>query len=77
MLGWESHCVCVFVIWSPVIDSEELIQPAYTAWRAGTSNRNVVLAHLAWYRFLGSLKGLINSGSVVMIHKAATPKTGK
>jgi hypothetical protein len=36
----------------------ELISPAYIAWRAGTSNRVVVLACQAWNRLLGSLKGL-------------------
>ncbi len=43
---------------SPGIDSEELIPTAYIAWRPGTSNRVVLLARQAGYRFLGSLKGL-------------------
>ncbi len=40
------------------IDSEESISPAYVAWRAGTTNRVVVLARQAGNRFLDSLKGL-------------------
>jgi hypothetical protein len=43
---------------SPAIDSRKLIPPAYVAWRAGTSNRVVVPARQAGYRFLCSLKGL-------------------
>jgi hypothetical protein len=43
---------------SPRIDSPELIPPAYVAWRAGTTNRVVVLARQAGNRFLGSFKGL-------------------
>jgi|688.fasta_scaffold2094927_1 hypothetical protein len=43
---------------SPGIDYKELIPPVYVAWRAGTSNRVVVLACQAGTRFLGSLKGL-------------------
>jgi hypothetical protein len=45
-------------LWSPEIESEESIQQAYVAWRAGTTNRVVVPAHQAGNRFLGSLKGL-------------------
>jgi hypothetical protein len=41
----------------PGIDSKKSIQPAYVAWRAGTSNRVVVTARQAGNRFLGSLKG--------------------
>ncbi len=40
------------------IDSEDLIPPAYVAWRAGTTNRVVVPACQAGNWFLGSLKGL-------------------
>ncbi len=45
-------------LWSPEIDSEESIQLAYVAWRAGAAYRVVVLARQAGNRFLGSLKGL-------------------
>jgi hypothetical protein len=45
-------------LWSPGIDSEETIPPAYVAWRAGTTNRVVVPARQDENRFLGSLKGL-------------------
>jgi hypothetical protein len=45
-------------LWSPGIDSEESISPVYVAWRAGMTNRGVVLARQAGNRFLGSLKGL-------------------
>jgi hypothetical protein len=48
-------CKC---LWSPGINSEESISPAYVAWRAGTTNRVVVLARRAENRFLNSLKGL-------------------
>jgi hypothetical protein len=41
--------------WSPEIDSKELIQPTYVAWRAGTTNRVVVPARRAENRFLGYL----------------------
>ena len=34
-------CKC---LWSPGIDSEESISPAYVAFEAGTTNRVVVLA---------------------------------
>ncbi len=40
------------------IDSKESIPPTYVAWRAGTSNRVVVLARQAGNRFLGPWKGL-------------------
>jgi hypothetical protein len=45
-------------LWSPGIDSEESISPAYVACRAGATNRAVVPARQVWNRFLGSLKGL-------------------
>jgi hypothetical protein len=45
-------------LWSPEIDSDGPIPPAYVAWRAGTKNRVVVQASHAGNRFLGSLKGL-------------------
>ena len=45
-------------LWSPGIDSEKSIPPAYVAFRAGTTNRVVVPASQAGNRFLGSLKGL-------------------
>ncbi len=45
-------------LWSPGIDSEESISPAYVAWRAGTKNRVVIPARQAGNRFLVSLKGL-------------------
>ncbi len=41
-------------LWSPGIDSEKSIPPAYVARRAGTKNRVVVLARQAGNRFLGS-----------------------
>jgi hypothetical protein len=34
-------------LWSPGIDSEEPIPPAYAAWQAGTTNRVVVPARPA------------------------------
>jgi hypothetical protein len=45
-------------LWSPGIDSEESISPAYVACRAGTTNRVVEPSRQAGNRFLGSLKGL-------------------
>jgi hypothetical protein len=45
-------------LWSSEIDSEESIQLAYVAWRAGTTIRVVVPARQAGNRFQGSLKGL-------------------
>ncbi len=50
-------------LWSPGIDSEESMLLAYVAWRAGTTNRIVVPVLQAGNRFLGSLKGLKNTGS--------------
>ncbi len=44
-------------LWSPGIDSEESIPPAYVVWRAGKTNRVVVPAREDG-NFLGSLKGL-------------------
>jgi hypothetical protein len=43
---------------TPGIDSKESISPANVTWRAGTSNRVVVLARQAGNQFLGSLQGL-------------------
>ncbi len=54
---WPRARICKR-LWSPGIDSEESILPAYVAWRASTSKRVVVPAHQAGNRFLGSLKGL-------------------
>ncbi len=34
-------------LWSPGIDTEETIPPAYVAWQAGTTNRVVVPARQA------------------------------
>jgi hypothetical protein len=45
-------------LWSPGIESEKSIPPAYVAWRAGTRIRVVVPARQAGNRFLDSLKGL-------------------
>jgi hypothetical protein len=45
-------------LWSPGIDSDGPIPPAYAHWRAGTTIRVVVQARHAGNRFLGSLKGL-------------------
>jgi hypothetical protein len=45
-------------LWSPGIDSEESISPAYVACRAGTTNRVVVPARQSENRFFGSIKGL-------------------
>ncbi len=45
-------------LWSPGIDSEESISPAYVARRAGTTKRVVVPALQPENRFLGSIKGL-------------------
>ncbi len=44
-------------LWSPGIDSEETILPAYVAGRAGTTKRVVLPARQVGNRFLGSLKG--------------------
>ncbi len=46
---------------SPGIEYKKSIPPAYVAWRAGTSNRVVVLARQAGNQFLGFLK-FTNSG---------------
>ncbi len=47
-------------LWNPETNSEESIQLAYVAWRAGSTNRVVVPlpARQAGNRFLGSLTGL-------------------
>ncbi len=45
-------------LWSPGINFEESIPPAYVAWRAGTKNRVVVPVRQAGNRFLGSINGL-------------------
>ena len=52
-------------LWSPGIDSEESISPAYVACCAGKKNRDIVPASQAGNRFLVSFAGLqiINSGS--------------
>ncbi len=69
--------------------AQESIPPAYVAWRAGTTNRVVVLNCLAGNRFMGSLKGLqiraqymCESGAdflclTVRLHKHATPQKRK
>ncbi len=46
------------LLWSPGIDSEESIPPAYVVWRGGTKNRVVVPARQAGNPFLGFLEGL-------------------
>jgi hypothetical protein len=56
-------------LWSPGIDSEEAIPPAYVAWRASTKNRVIVPARQARNRFLGSLKGL----QIRALGKKSTP----
>ncbi len=45
-------------LWSPGINFEESIPPAYVAWRAGTKNGVVVSVRQAGNRFLGSINGL-------------------
>jgi hypothetical protein len=45
-------------LWSPEIDSEKSIPPAYVACRAGTTNKLVVPARQDGIRFLASFKGL-------------------
>jgi hypothetical protein len=50
-------CICKR-FWSPGIDSEDLIPPAYVALRASTTNTVVIQARQAGNRFLGSLTGL-------------------
>jgi hypothetical protein len=47
-----------------VYGAQESISPAYVAWWASTTNKVVVLAQQPGNRFLGSLKGLTNMGSV-------------
>ncbi len=42
----------------PETNSEESILPTYVAWRSNPTNWVVLLAQLAGYQFLGSLKGL-------------------
>jgi hypothetical protein len=46
------------LLWSPGIDSNESIPPAYVAWRAGTTNKVVAPVRKAGNRFMDSLKGL-------------------
>ncbi len=50
-------------LWSPGIDSEESIPPAYAAWRAGTTNR---VAVPGWESISGLLKRFTNTGSVLL-----------
>jgi hypothetical protein len=50
-------CICKR-FWSPGIDAEELIPPAYVAWRASKTNTVVIQGRQAGNRFLGSLKVL-------------------
>jgi hypothetical protein len=60
-------------LWSPEIDSEESIQLAYVAWRAGTTNKVVVpAARLEIDSWL--LKRSTNTGSVhdPAVHKVQT-----
>ncbi len=45
-------------LWSPGINSDGPIPPAYVAWRDGSTNRVVVQARHAGNWFLGFLKGL-------------------
>ncbi len=53
-------------VFGNVYGAKESIRPAYVAWRAGTSNRVVVLVRQAGNRFLGScLKVLQILGSAV------------
>ena len=55
-----------------LFDSEDSIPPAYGAWRAGTTNRAVVLARQAGNRFLASLKDLqIRAQCTVYMHTLA------
>ncbi len=58
MISYTWACICKKRLGCPGIDSKELIPPAYVAWRAGTSIRDVVLARQAGNGFLGSLIGL-------------------
>jgi hypothetical protein len=50
-------CICNH-LWSPRIDSEKSIPPAYVVWQAGTKNGVVVLTRQAGNRFLGFSTGL-------------------
>ncbi len=45
-------------LWSPEIDSEKSIPPAYVVWQTGTTKRVLVSTRQAGNRCLGSLKGL-------------------
>jgi hypothetical protein len=59
-------CICKR-LWSPGIDSEESISPAYVACLAGTTNRVVVPGPPGWESILGLLKRSINTGSDIFI----------
>jgi hypothetical protein len=48
-----------------VYRAREWIPPAYLVWRAGTTNRVIVLARQAGNRFLDSLKGLKTRAQVL------------
>ncbi len=50
-------------LWSPGIDFEESVPPAYAAWRAGTTNR---VAVPGWESIPGLLKRFTNTGSVLL-----------
>ncbi len=50
-------------LWSPGIDFEESIPPAYAAWWAGTTNRNAVPG---WESIPGLLQRFTNTGSVLL-----------
>ncbi len=52
---------------NPGIDSKESISPAYTAWRAGTTNIVIAPASQAGNRFLGSVKGLQILAQVIFV----------
>jgi hypothetical protein len=58
---------------SPGIDSEESIQSANEAWRAGTTNRVVVPVRQAENRFLGFLKGLQIRALKMAVNLAVCP----
>ncbi len=53
-------------LWSPEIDSDESISPAYVVWWSGLSTTNTVVvpARQAGNRFLSSWRGFTNTGSV-------------
>jgi hypothetical protein len=57
-------------LWSPGIDSEDSISPAYVAWRAGTRNRVVVPARQTWSQFLGSITGPKIRALYMLYHQA-------